>query len=226
VDNITTIKLNELIEDITLSPGYKSIFNEKFKARCLRPFKLTGHIDKDSKYIVHKENFSDRVNKRTQLPGKFTGPRKPRQNTGPLANIPPAFSQRPPGPGGMKGPLMTNRKPGFMGQDPSVGGRRDNPLMMGSSLMGGQLGGVGNPLMNNPLMGGSLMSNPLMGNPMMGNPMMGNQMTNPLTGLKPPGMNPMANLLTNPLVGAPLQNQRPPQSQSDSNDNTKDASTK
>jgi hypothetical protein len=27
---------------------------EKFRARCLRPYKLTGHIDKDSRYIVHK----------------------------------------------------------------------------------------------------------------------------------------------------------------------------
>lgn len=201
LENINAAKLNELIEDITLSPNYKKIFNEKFKAKCLRPFKLTGHIDKDSKYIIHKTNVNERKGRGEKVNVKIGGGNKPKKPFHPLTSVPKNITAiggkpnllgprsklpmgLPIGPGGMM-PVSGNPMMGNMTVD---GGFPRNPMMMGKPMSGipsnPMANSIGmNPLANNPLGMKPLGSNPMISNPLMGMP---NPMSNPMS--RPPQM--------------------------------------
>jgi hypothetical protein len=209
-DNINGQKLNELIEDIKLSANFKKVFNDKFLAKCLRPFKLTGHLDKDSKYIVHKTSANDRKGRLPQKTGAI-GTKGGKRNNNPLIGLPQmrGIPGGKPGLIGMKGGKLPFQ-PGMMPQSGLINpGLKPGGLMMpvgfpmgGNPLGGNPLGGNplgvnplgGNPLMGNPLAGNPLAGNPLAGNPLAGNPLAGNPLSkpvNPLAGSQKP-VNPLA----------------------------------
>lgn len=83
---MNTFKMNELVVDIKLHPKFSTIFNKDFSAKCLKPFKLAGHIGKNDKYITHKSMVTERKGRSDKLSNKLTS-KTTKKPFNPLDNI-------------------------------------------------------------------------------------------------------------------------------------------